>query len=164
MGQSCLVLSALMLCVYLEATAQRDTVRRPEKGTSCEPRKLLSDAPGAGGAKFEIFRLNFFYLNLSRPLAAATLHVYDVVMSTIYSYDEFLIFVGQEHNELRVKDPTVRLGQTYFNCLWEFRPSIANQIRATKYDPFHKDDVHPEIHGYVSALWDEMNSKVMSGE
>lgn len=90
--------------------------------------------------------------------------VYYVVMSTIYSYDEFLIFVGQEHAELKAGDPTIRLGQTYFNCLWEFRPSIANQIRATKYDPFHKEEVHPDIHVHVNALWDEMNAKVLSGE
>lgn len=88
--------------------------------------------------------------------------MYDVVMSTIYSYDEFLIFVGQEFAELYHADQSVRLGQVYFNCLWEFRPSIANQIRATEYDPFHKDEVHPAIHAHVSLLWDDMNSKVLS--
>lgn len=82
-------------------------------------------------------------------------------MSTIYSYEEFLIFVAQEHDELVAGDPSLRYGQTYFNCLWEFRPSIANAIRATKYDPFHRDEVHPEIHVHVRDLWNDMNAKVL---
>lgn len=134
------------------------------EGVGQEPRAPDDASPQQGRAKFANFWSHFFYLNLSKPLVAGAHSVYYVVMSTIYSYDEFLIFVGQEHAELKAGDPTIRLGQTYFNCLWEFRPSIANQIRATKYDPFHKEEVHPDIHVHVSALWDEMNSKVLSGE
>ncbi len=82
-------------------------------------------------------------------------------MSTIYSYDEFLIFVKQEHDELRAGDETIRYGQTYFNCLWEFRPSIANQIRATEMDPFHLSEVPPLTHVHVQELWDQMNAEVL---
>jgi hypothetical protein len=82
-------------------------------------------------------------------------------MSTIYNYDEFLIFVKQEHDELSKNDPTIRYGQTFFNCLWEFRPSIASEIRATKMDPFHMSEVSPLIHVHVQGLWDEMNAKVL---
>ena len=129
-----------------------------------EPRRLSVEPPAPGGAKNQIFMVTFFYLNLSKPLVFIPRAVYYVLMSTIYSYDEFLVFVAQEHHQLKAGDPTVRLGQTYFNCLWEFRPSIANAIRATKYDPFHKEEVHPDIHVHVNDMWDEMNTKVLSGE
>jgi hypothetical protein len=85
-------------------------------------------------------------------------------MSTIYGYDEFCIFVRQEYDYLKIVDPSVLFGQVYFNCLWEFRPNIANKIRATKYDPFHKEEVHPSIHVHVKDLWDEMNMQVLSGD
>lgn len=85
-------------------------------------------------------------------------------MSTIYSYDEFLRFVSGEHTQLSTKDASIRYGQTYFNVLWEFRPSIANKIRATKFDPFHKDEVSPETHLYVSDEWEKMNMEVMNKE
>ena len=83
-------------------------------------------------------------------------------MSTIYTYDNFLIFVSEELERLKAGDPTIRYGQVYFNCLYEFRPSIANAIRATKFDPFHREEVHPEIHVHVQDLWDEMNRQVLS--
>lgn len=128
-----------------------------------KPRELSDDPQNAGGAKFQIFSPNFFYLNLSKPLVAATAFRYDVVMSTIYSYDEFLVFVAQEFSEIHAKDETTRYGQVFFNCLWEFRPSIANQIRATEHDPFHKDGVHPQTHVHIKELWDAMNEEVLSG-
>jgi hypothetical protein len=82
-------------------------------------------------------------------------------MSTIYNYDEFLLFVAREHKQLSAEDSTIRYGQTYFNCLWEFRPSIASEIRATEMDPFHKSEVSPLTHVHVQGLWEEMNARVM---
>jgi hypothetical protein len=82
-------------------------------------------------------------------------------MSTIYNYDEFLLFVAREHKQLSAEDSTIRYGQTYFNCLWEFRPSIASEIRATEMDPFHKSEVSPLTHVHVQGLWEEMNAKVL---
>lgn len=82
-------------------------------------------------------------------------------MSTIYSYEEFLRFVAGEHTQLSTKDASIRYGQTYFNVLWEFRPSIANRIRATKFDPFHRDEVSPETHMFVQDEWDRMNAEAM---
>jgi hypothetical protein len=83
-------------------------------------------------------------------------------MSTIYNYDEFLLFVAREHKQLSEKDPTIRYGQTFFNCLWEFRPSIASEIRATEMDPFHKSEVSPLTHVHVQGLWDAMNARVLN--
>jgi|694.fasta_scaffold02257_62 hypothetical protein len=82
-------------------------------------------------------------------------------MSTIYNYDEFLLFVAREHKQLSAEDSTIRYGQTYFNCLWEFRPSIASEIRATEMDPFHKSEVSPLTHVHVQGLWEEMNARVL---
>lgn len=78
-------------------------------------------------------------------------------MSTISTYNEFLVFVAGEHKELLEKDPSLRYGQTFFNCLWEFRPEIANKIRATKHDPFHLDEVHPATHVLIEMNWEEYN-------
>jgi hypothetical protein len=82
-------------------------------------------------------------------------------MSTIYSYSEFLVFVAGEYRELTQLDPEYRFGQVYFNCLWEFRPTIANQIRATEMDPFHMREVPPLTHVHVQELWDKLNAEVL---
>lgn len=136
----------------------------PEKGHPLQPRLLSVASPAAGGAKNQIFMVTFFYLNLSKPLVYVPRVVYYELMSTIYSYDDFRSFVAQEYGTLKLEDPTIRFGQVYFNCLWEFRPSIANAIRATEYDPFHKMEVHPSIHVHVEELWNEMNERVMMGD
>lgn len=128
-----------------------------------EPRQLSGRAPSGWGVKFANFSVSFFYLNLSTFLVPACGSCYAMRMSTIYSYEQFLVFVAQEHAELKAGDDTLRYGQTYFNCLWEFRSNIANAIRATKYDPFHKDEVHPDIHVHVKELWDDMNAEVLKG-
>lgn len=137
---------------------------RSREGVGQEPRAPGNASPQQGRAKNQIFVSHFFYLNLSKPLAAGVRSVYYVVMSTIYSYDDFRSFVGQEYATLKLEDPTIRFGQVYFNCLWEFRPSIANAIRATEFDPFHKDEVHPSIHVHIEGLWNEMNERVLMGD
>lgn len=38
------------------------------------------------------------------------------------------------------EEPHWRLGQTYFNVLHQMYPAKANFIRATEFDPFHKED------------------------
>ena len=84
-------------------------------------------------------------------------------MSTIDTYDQFLVFVAQEFKRLQNNGEDVRYGQVYFNSLWEFRPTIANKIRATKMDPFHRDEVHPDVHVYVENEWIKMNEQVLAG-
>lgn len=83
-------------------------------------------------------------------------------MSTIYGYEEFLRFVAGEYTQLSTEDASIRYGQVYFNMLWEFRPNIANKIRATKFDPFHKHEVSPETHLFVGDEWEKMNMEVMN--
>ena len=74
-------------------------------------------------------------------------------MGTNYSYDEFLRFVAIEYKKAIETEPDIRYGQVYFNTLWEFRPVIANMIRATEYDVFHLDSVSPEVHVHIEDLW-----------
>jgi hypothetical protein len=74
-------------------------------------------------------------------------------MDVVYSYDEFLVFVAGEYKNALQEDAACRYGQAYFNVLWNLRPAIANVIRATKYDPFHLNEVHPETHAYIEQLW-----------
>lgn len=89
---------------------------------------------------------------------------YIFTMSSIYSYEQFLVFVDWEFKRLKNNGEDVRYGQVYFNTLWEFRPNIANKIRATKMDPFHKNEVHPLIHNHVKIEWMKMNAQVQAGE
>jgi hypothetical protein len=45
------------------------------------------------------------------------------------------------------------VGQWWFNRLYDFRPDVANQIRGTLKDPFHRDDVLDDFHERVMELW-----------
>lgn len=49
------------------------------------------------------------------------------------TFNEYVAEVTRQHTENR----NWRLGQTYFNVLYEFRPDLSEQIRATKLDPFY---------------------------
>lgn len=35
------------------------------------------------------------------------------------------------------KYPRWRVGQSFFNTLWDMHPDIANEINSTEYDPFY---------------------------
>ena len=43
----------------------------------------------------------------------------------------------------RARHPEQRAGQAYFNALHERHPDVANEIRATEFDPFHDDAIIP---------------------
>jgi hypothetical protein len=47
----------------------------------------------------------------------------------------------------------LRYGQHWFNVLYCVRPNIANDIRATPLDPFHRDGVSEETQEYVRTHW-----------
>lgn len=68
------------------------------------------------------------------------------------TYDEFVEKVDRNHLSLG-KD--WRYGQTYFNTLSSMRPSLAESIRGTIHDPFHKDEVKQTTHAYVRRLWEQ---------
>jgi hypothetical protein len=51
--------------------------------------------------------------------------------------------------------PDCRYGQTYFNLLFELRPHLSEQIRATQLDPFGDDRVVPETEAWLMQHWDD---------
>lgn len=49
--------------------------------------------------------------------------------------------------------PNQRKGQAYFNALHRWRPDIANEIRATPYDPFRNDGRLVDFLVQVQEKW-----------
>lgn len=47
-----------------------------------------------------------------------------------------------------------RLGQLYFNSLKDFKPTLADRIRASEIDPFYSDSLIPRFKLYVLENWD----------
>lgn len=52
------------------------------------------------------------------------------------------------------RDMGIRYGQHYFNVLKEVRPKVARAIRGSALDPFHKEDVSPDVEKFVIESWD----------
>jgi hypothetical protein len=46
-----------------------------------------------------------------------------------------------------------RFGQAYFNALYQVRPEIADTIRGSRLDPFHKNYVPAETEMFVQEAW-----------
>jgi len=66
------------------------------------------------------------------------------------SYQEFIDKVHVLH--LRMNGDW-KLGQAYFNVLSNCRPAIAESIRSTIHDPFHKDSISEELEQLVKSRW-----------
>lgn len=47
-----------------------------------------------------------------------------------------------------------RIGQTYFNRLYDYRPWLADRILYTRADPFNNDHRMSEFLDVVCGLWD----------
>ena len=54
----------------------------------------------------------------------------------------------------RLSGKGLRYGQVFFNTLADEHPNLAERIRSTPRDPFHKDEVVVEIWDYCSEMWD----------
>ena len=46
----------------------------------------------------------------------------------------------KNYRKYRIDYPELRSGQSYFNVLYDMNPELANEIRGTNIDPFHKKD------------------------
>jgi hypothetical protein len=66
------------------------------------------------------------------------------------TYTEFLERVDKYYAQFK---PTWRYGQAYFNVLSNVRSDVAETLRSSMHDPFHKDAVSEDTHKYVKALW-----------
>jgi hypothetical protein len=66
------------------------------------------------------------------------------------TYVEFMERVDKYHKQFQ---ESWRYGQTYFNVLSSVRPNVAEQLRNTLHDPFHKDAVPEDTHKFVKTIW-----------
>lgn len=73
-------------------------------------------------------------------------------MMSDYTYGKFRLTVDRAW-ATQPAPRDIRLGQMYFNALQMVRPDIANQIRATRLDPFHRDEISMETELAVEQLW-----------
>lgn len=64
--------------------------------------------------------------------------------------------LGNRDNRLdrKYSQPRWRDGQTYFNVLYAGRPDLADAVRGTDLDPFHRDDRVPAFLRWVARNWD----------
>jgi hypothetical protein len=69
------------------------------------------------------------------------------------SFNDFLADASIKFEKWSKQDQTMRYGQVYFNLLSAARPDIAEALRGTKLDPFHKDEVKGETHKFVESKW-----------
>ena len=51
-------------------------------------------------------------------------------------------------------NPNYRIGQCYFNVLWEIDPELANEIRGTEVDPFYLDKKIPDFLETLAKKWE----------
>lgn len=66
------------------------------------------------------------------------------------TFEQFVVMVQGE----KILHPEWRLGQTYFNVLWQERPDISEQIRGdVQYDPFYTDGKIIAFLGFVAQAW-----------
>lgn len=74
-------------------------------------------------------------------------------MNQYLSFNDFLADVSIKFEHQHREGGDLRYGQMYFNLLSLSRPEIAEKIRSTDMDPFHKDNVSPKTHNFVESLW-----------
>jgi hypothetical protein len=64
------------------------------------------------------------------------------------TYQDFLIKVHSFASANNWK-----IGQAYFNLLSNYRPEIAEMLRGTLHDPFHRDYISHETEALVKSNW-----------
>lgn len=58
--------------------------------------------------------------------------------------------VIKKSRELNKVYPEWRIGQSFFNSLYIMYPEIADEIRGTKYDPFHRTEVMADCIEFIT--------------
>ena len=48
-----------------------------------------------------------------------------------------------------------RAGQAQFNLLVKVRPDLAEMVRGSDFDPFHRDERLPEFYGFLARHWND---------
>jgi hypothetical protein len=72
-----------------------------------------------------------------------------VKISPDISYEDFLVLVDKYHQSIK----TNRYGQTYFLVLSSAKPQLAELLRGSLHDPFHKDIISDQTHQFVKSKW-----------
>jgi len=74
----------------------------------------------------------------------------------VLSYNAFLADLAisyENHLQTTVPNRQQRYGQYLYNMLRVARPDVANLLRGTPYDPFHKDVITSEAHAQIEKVW-----------
>lgn len=71
------------------------------------------------------------------------------------SHAQWGIFVA---NRIANRGANTRVGQEFFNALYEVRPMIARGLTVTDFDPFYKDYVSAECLDFVRRNWEWANA------
>jgi hypothetical protein len=79
----------------------------------------------------------------------------DEATARAMTHTEWGIYVT---NRIIARGPGVRVGQEYFNALYEIRPMIARGLTASTFDPFFHDYVSANCLAYVSRNWEWANA------
>jgi hypothetical protein len=65
------------------------------------------------------------------------------------SYHDFIMLVAKTFPN----DGDIRYGQHYFNTLYAVHPNLADRLRGSLIDPFHKEKVPPATDAFVEQEW-----------
>lgn len=73
-------------------------------------------------------------------------------MAEQMNYADFLSKVDNSYCHLKGE---WRYGQVLFNALWAVRPELANKVRGTRLDPFHREreEINPEFWTLIAERW-----------
>ena len=75
----------------------------------------------------------------------------DILDLRTMNYDQFQVNVRLAYTFTTASQQ--REGQWFFNCLYLARPHLANELRGSLKDPFHKDYVAEEVHEFCRKNW-----------
>jgi hypothetical protein len=71
---------------------------------------------------------------------------------TYLEFDEMATKACDE--EVLATRSDLRVGQIYFNKLYDVRPHVANKLRGSKIDPFFKNRVTDTVKQFVKDNWE----------
>lgn len=75
-------------------------------------------------------------------------------MTDYLSYSDFIADVSIKYEKQnRLTPGKWRYGQMFFNMASNVRPDVAEALRGTLHDPFHKNVISPETHVFIEGLW-----------
>jgi hypothetical protein len=71
------------------------------------------------------------------------------------TYLEFENLVNEQFDQYEKTSPgDWRIGQVYFNLLFDIRPDIAEEMRGSIVDPFFKRRITEVVRSFVTDRWD----------